>query len=169
MNRDRAEELCNRVFPPKSAAVVWALDLYHRAKTPVLRFRAQEGLLEIGFGLTIKRRYLNFARAIDAYKEEVYKEWLEKDCITALDGLKYTVIRSVPFLSNPTALHEYRSASSVVSVGGLKKEIPAPPFKTNFPLETLTCISEAKHFDQMGFAIPQQILGIALQEEIYHR
>uniref|UniRef100_A0A7S2K9S5 AAA+ ATPase domain-containing protein n=1 Tax=Leptocylindrus danicus TaxID=163516 RepID=A0A7S2K9S5_9STRA len=168
VNRDKAEGLCDQTFPPKSAAVAWALDLYHRAKTPILRFRAHDGLLEAGFGLTVKRRYLNFARAIDAYKEEVYKEWLEKDCIAAADGLKSTVISSVTHVSNPTTV-ENRSASSVVSVGGLKKEIPVPPFKSNFPLETLTCIAEAKHFDQMGFTIPQQILGIALQEETYHR
>ncbi|KAH8046309.1 dynein light chain binding protein [Aureococcus anophagefferens] len=62
-------------FPPVAGAVAWARDLYQRAKKPVLRFKAHEGLLSTEYGEQVKQRYLTFARAVDAYITPLYREW----------------------------------------------------------------------------------------------
>jgi dynein heavy chain len=53
---------------PVAASISWAMDLYKRAKTPMLKFKKYKGMLDTGFGRKVKKEYLSFARSIDAYK-----------------------------------------------------------------------------------------------------
>ena len=46
-----------------------------RAKRPILRFKAHEGLLTSPIGEQAKQRYLIFARASDAYITKLYADW----------------------------------------------------------------------------------------------
>jgi hypothetical protein len=51
------------------------LSSLQRAKRPILRFKAHEGLLTSAFGEQVKQRYLVFARAVDAYITRLYADW----------------------------------------------------------------------------------------------
>jgi hypothetical protein len=68
--------------------------LLQRAKRPILRFKAHEGLLTSAFGEQVKQRYLVFARAVDAYITRLYADW-EQVCISStsiFEVLRYTSV-----------------------------------------------------------------------------
>ena len=79
-------------LPPSAGAITWALDLYWRAKRPILRFRVRDGLLSVGFGKTIKDRYLSFARSIDEFKDGIFKDWEGRVHSVIAEGLRCPVL-----------------------------------------------------------------------------
>ncbi|CAN0541090.1 unnamed protein product, partial [Ectocarpus sp. 8 AP-2014] len=79
-------------YPPVAGSIAWARDLYNRAKTPILRFKAHEGLLTSAFGEQVKQRYLVFARAVDAYSTHLYTEWEQRVGAVATEKLKQPIL-----------------------------------------------------------------------------
>ncbi|GMI47335.1 hypothetical protein TrCOL_g3071 [Triparma columacea] len=171
-------------FPPTAGAIKWALDLYQRAKKPILRFKGHEGLLTSEYGEKVKNQYLTFARSVDAFKNSLYKEWEARVSFVATEKLKEPILDSpilaaqrekeaqlaaeekegekkaadkpVPAKSNPT-----KSAA-------LAFKMPPPPYMSNFSPELLMIIRESKYLDRMGFPVPEAALNVTLQEDKYH-
>ncbi|CAM9474002.1 unnamed protein product, partial [Phaeothamnion confervicola] len=88
----RAAPPAYRNYPPVAGAVAWARDLYLRAKRPILRFKAHDGLLTSPFGDQVKQRYLVFARAVDAYIVELFATWEQQTAAVAADKLKQPIL-----------------------------------------------------------------------------
>jgi dynein heavy chain len=104
-------------FPPVAGAIAWALDLYQRAKKPILRFKAHEGLLTSEYGEIVKHKYLTFARSVDSYKNSLYKEWESRVSFVATEKLKEPILES-PFM---TAQKEREMALADEAKEGEKK------------------------------------------------
>ena len=152
----KAKPLIYENYPPVAGAIAWARDLYHRAKKPILKFKRHEGLLETPEGLEAKRKYLVFARAVDAYITSLYESWEKQTLEIATDLLKQPILAAV----HPVPQNTRKPPG--------KFRMPPLPYKVNFVPELALIIKEAKYLDRLGFAIPETALQIALQEDKFH-
>ena len=163
-------------FPPVAGAVAWARDLYQRAKKPVLRFKAHEGLLSTEYGEQVKQRYLTFARAVDAYITSLYREWEAHVQQVATEKLKQPILAAAGKAAEGAAGEgdgEAPAPDAVKGASGRNKsaakfKMPPPPYRVNFVAELSLIIRESKYLDRMGFAIPDAALNVTLQEDKYH-
>ncbi|KAH8057483.1 dynein light chain binding protein [Aureococcus anophagefferens] len=163
-------------FPPVAGAVAWARDLYQRAKKPVLRFKAHEGLLSTEYGEQVKQRYLTFARAVDAYITSLYREWEAHVQQVATEKLKQPILAAAGKEAKGDAGEgdgEAPAPDAVKGASGRNKsaakfKMPPPPYRVNFVAELSLIIRESKYLDRMGFAIPDAALNVTLQEDKYH-
>lgn len=175
-------------FPPTAGAIAWALDLYQRAKKPILRFKAHEGLLTSDYGEKVKTQYLTFARSVDAFKNVLYKDWESRVSFVATERLKEPILDS-PILAAQRAKEAQLAAEEKEGEkkAGEKKDavvkgtgnaatkasqpafkMPPPPYTSNFSPELLMIIRESKYLDRMGFPVPEAALNVTLQEDKYH-
>ena len=168
-HRDNPFEQCSSCFPPKSGAVSWAVDLYDRAKRPIIQFRQKEGYLDRGFGATVKRRYLEFAQSIDKYKLDIFQDWIDNDCSKAISLLMDNIIRTLNLEEMSGQICDRSSGSFMDSNGRKSAKQYDIQYETNFPEEVLLCCDEAKEFYHLEFSIPNNIVEIALQQESYCR
>ena len=132
--------------------------MYHRAKKPILKFKRHEGLLETPEGLEAKRKYLVFARAVDAYITSLYESWERQTLERATDLLKQPILAAVNPVPEDTRKKKFPG----------KFRMPPLPYKVNFVPELALIIKEAKYLDRLGFTIPETALQIALQEDTFH-
>jgi len=134
-----------KTAPHVAASITWALDLYKRAKTPILQFkRSNKAMLTSGFGNIVKQRYLSFARAVDSYKDSLYKEWEQSAPVVVRQGLGQSIIKEYKA--------EYASILSSI-------------YATNYPNSIRTATEEAKRLRCLGFSIPDVVLTVTLQED----
>ncbi|GMH67856.1 hypothetical protein TrLO_g3024 [Triparma laevis f. longispina] len=175
-------------FPPTAGAIKWALDLYQRAKKPILRFKAHEGLLNSEYGEVVKNKYLTFARSVDSYKNILYKEWEARVTFVATEKLKEPILDSPvlaaqrekeALLADEQKEGEKKSSEKKADGAAANKnaaakaavpvfKMPAPPYTSNFSPELLMIIRESKYLDRMGFPVPEAALNVTLQEDKYH-
>ena len=156
-----------------SGSIVWAEDLYHKAKRTIIRLRLSDELLLSGFGNTVKHRYLRFARSIDSYKEHLFSKWQSSVDSSIADRLNQPILSEIyhrPIdmrskMGERVGCHykDLRSSSFLHSKFGQVL------FRSNFPPDVFKFISEAKIFARMGYKIPDCLLVAALQEESYNR
>ncbi|CAK4656794.1 hypothetical protein LEN26_006663 [Aphanomyces euteiches] len=142
--------------PPVGGAIAWARALYHRAKKPIMRFRAMNDLLKSPHGEQVKEKYLVFARAVDAYIKNLHQEWKDRVPAMTNEYLKQ------PILGPPLLV------TNKVENGMPVLKLPAPPFYPNFAPELSMIIREAKYMDRLGMDIPEEALNVTLQEDKYH-
>jgi dynein heavy chain, axonemal len=150
-------------FPPVAGAIAWARDLYHRARRPIIRFKKHGGLLEGAYGERVKAQYLEFARAVDAYINELFTDWETNIAVSAVDKLRNSVLRSIAQYQPPvqsTGKGDKGSHTATVF-------LPPPPYRTNFPHDLKMIIKEARYLDKLGFQIPEGALNVTLQEKKY--
>lgn len=154
-------------FPPIAGAIAWARDLYLRAKRPILGFKRHGGLLESPFGENVKKQYLEFARLIDKYINDLYSDWETNIASNASERLRQPVLKgtinskivsSTKYKSNT---HNKQSSSSATM------DLPQGPYRTNFPDDLTMIIKESKYLDKLGFQIPEGALNVTLQETKY--
>ena len=161
-------------FPPVAGAVAWARDLYQRAKKPILRFKARDGLLATDYGEKVKQRYLAFARAVDAYVTSLYKEWQAHVQQVATEKLKQPILAAAKVDEAADRDRDDGEPAAEKATAPKKKarptkfKMPAPPYAVNFVAELSLIIRESKYLDRMGFAIPDAALNVTLQEDKYH-
>ncbi|KAL8020331.1 putative AAA+ ATPase domain, dynein heavy chain region D6 P-loop domain-containing protein [Plasmopara halstedii] len=141
--------------PPVAGAISWSRALYLRAKKPILRFRTMNDLLKSSYGEQVKEKYLVFARAVDAYIQQLHREWKEKVPATINECLKQSIL-------GPKLLEAGKSET-----GGTLLKLPSPPFYANFSFELKMIIKESKYLDRLGFEIPEEALNVTLQENKY--
>ncbi|CAM9103575.1 unnamed protein product [Discosporangium mesarthrocarpum] len=168
-------------YPAVAGAIAWARDLYNRAKKPILRFKAHEGLLTSAFGEQVKQRYLVFAHAVDSYSTRLYTEWEQRVGAVATEKLKQPILCASAIQNTQhrqeegpdgEGLKEQGSALSSKSRMTMNQKnfkMPAPPYGVNFAAELLMIIRESKYLDRMGFEVPEAALNVALQEDKYHK
>ncbi|KAF0719904.1 Aste57867_701 [Aphanomyces stellatus] len=143
--------------PPIGGAISWARALYHRAKKPIMRFRAMNDLLKSPHGEEVKDKYLVFARAVDAYIKNLHQEWKDRVPAITNEYLKQPIL-------GPALIE-----TSKVENGAPVLKLPPPPFYPNFAPELSMIIREAKYMDRLGFDIPEEALNVTLQEDKYHQ
>lgn len=166
--------------PPVAGAIAWARDLYLRAKKPILRFQAHEGLLTSDYGQEAKQRYLAFARSVDAYMTNLYNEWEGRVQNIATEKLKLPILMSLreakeaeeAALRRGAAAGDRSVAPSVngpgTGQGAAAFRMPLPPYRSNFASELTMIIHESKYLDRLGYQVPEAALNVTLQEGKFH-
>ena len=178
-----------------SGSIVWADDLYHRAKSPIVRFQDCEGLLTSGKGDVIKKNYLIFARSINTFKDDLFNDWVESIEEIVYNGLREpllvmldedgSVIAFESELNNlcksinsqkknnqtSTSAFLNMTISSLVSQNScdFTTFVRPPLLSSNFSNKVSDMIAEAKHLDRLGYPVPEAAVHIALQENTYSR
>ena len=145
-------------YPPIAGSIAWARDLYQRAKRPILRFRNHGGLLDDEFGDRVKMNYLEFARAVDCYVNDLFTDWETTTAMSTGEKLKLPVLRSIATYTAQTKLQEKE---------GLPFQLPPPPYRVNFSYDLKMIIKESRYLDKLGFRIPESALNATLQESKY--
>ena len=135
--------------------IAWANDLFHRAKVPIVLFQSESGSFEDELGCTVKRDYLKFAHTIDAYKDELFKEWVSVLLIESYDGLRNPLLRREKRLS-VTSFEDNSVCERPLHL------------LTNFCTALITSTHEAKQFHGMGYKLPEAALHLILHENMYH-
>eukprot|EP00939_MAST-03C_sp_MAST-3C-sp1_P004572 g4572.t1 len=144
------EESCDnpptsRTFPPISGAIVWAADLFERAKDPIMQFRNMPRFLDSEYGEKVKTQYLEIAEKIDTYIHNLFEQWTERHS-TMVESLKGSILG--PAMTK-------------------KGSLAPPPYHVNFPEILSDTIREAIELEKLGFVIPEMALNIVLQKEKY--
>lgn len=167
-------------FQPVSGAIEWAEALYQRVKKPILLFKSREGLLNSGNGSTVKHRYLRFARALDSYKNTLFSNWEEDIDSTIAKGLNQPILTRIHTPKKTNIMkHHLRLQALEKRALGLEKpqgKIPSKynindsdlRCKSNFSIQILHLIGEAKKLAYMGYRIPDAAVVMTLQEETFH-
>ena len=145
-------------YPPIAGSIAWARDLYQRAKRPILRFKNHGGLLDDEFGDKVKMNYLEFARAVDCYVNDLFTDWETTTAMSTNEKLKLPVLRSIATYTAQTKLQEKE---------GVPFQLPPPPYRVNFSHELKMIIKESRYLDKLGFRIPESALNATLQESKY--
>ena len=145
-------------YPPIAGSIAWARDLYQRAKRPILRFRNHGGLLDDEFGDRVKMNYLEFARAVDCYVNDLFTDWETTTAMSTGEKLKLPVLRSIATYTAQTKLQEKE---------GIPFLLPPPPYRVNFSHDLKMIIKESRYLDKLGFRIPESALNATLQESKY--
>ena len=141
-----------KTYPPTAGAIAWSLDLYQRAKRPILRFKSHEGMLTSSYGNIVKHKYLSFARSIDSFKDSLFTEWEKSVAWTVAEGLKRYLITESDYVWPPD-----------------DKTFSVRLLRPNFPPDIKRMIHEAKHLSGLGFQIPDAALTVTLQEDTFQR
>jgi dynein heavy chain len=176
-------------------SIAWADGLYLRAKRPILLFQKHGSLLNDGLGLKVKNNYLKFARSIDSYKEHVYHNWQERARLVSYQCLRRPLLKvlgddqseanSQRTGSTKTCLHQpsdntmpssiqvpsdysmqlnsHEKHSNSVSTVSVSTRI-----QTNFSNSVRILIDETKHFDAMGYSVPEGAMHLTLQEQSFN-
>jgi dynein heavy chain len=137
-------------YPPIAGSMMWARDLYNRAKQPIVKFKRAD-MLTSEVGQQVKDQYLQFARAVDKFMKNKFAQWQSHAPATATEGLKRSVL-----------------GPELVWVDGAEPKMPSPPYEVNFSLGLTVLIRESKYLDRMGYSIPESALNVTLQEHKYH-
>ncbi len=181
-NRD-SPPLCTR-YQKTCGLVSWADQLYLRTKRSIVLFKKFGTLMESPRGVKIKKKYLRFAKEIDKFKEEAFEEW----CITSKDacdsGLRRPLLSSYSentrhvspkvhvSTSDNTSISSrydrYRNDSKETTEGADEKHLPVM-IATNFSKEVEDILVEAEQFDAIGYTIPENVLHLTLQKQIFER
>lgn len=146
-------------FPPVAGAIAWARDLYKRAKRPIIRFKKHGGLLEDSYGEKVKSQYLEFARAVDSYSNDLYRDWESNVALVTVEKLRQPVLRSIASYQVQTKQEKEKDGPVAV--------LPPPPYRVNFPHELKMIMKESRYLDKLGFQIPESALNVTLQESKY--
>ncbi len=162
-------------------SIIWANGLYLRAKRPILLFQKEDNLLENGLGFKVKNSYLRFARSIESYNESIFNTWEERARIASYRCLRMPLLKIISeeeavtsselsdntegsTLSLPPKLHlmfDYDVKNS--------SHIGVTHLQSSFSPELRRLIEETKHFDAMGYAVPEEALHLTLQEQTISR
>ena len=156
-------------------------------------FQKRDDLLKSGLGLKLKQSYLKFARSIDSYKEEVFSDWSEHAITISNQFLRKPLLRTKgddssvadSVYTRSTLRSEHLSLKSAMptlikvptcSFCGNSRVARSVSFQsiihhieTNFPSTVRDLISETKHFDAMGYVVPEGALHLTLQEQSLSR
>jgi len=183
----RANPPAYRNHPPVAGAIAWARDLYLRAKKPILRFQAHEGLLSSDYGQESKQRYLAFARSVDAFMTQLFTDWESRVQNVATEKLKLPILMSLREKeaeeaaqrgggnNNPAAAAAGAPRQAQInppppsSSSAAALRIPPPPYRANFAPELTMIIRESKYLDRLGYQVPEMALNVTLQEDKFHR
>ena len=125
-----------------AGSINWSRSLFQRVKaTMQMHFEAMEDeLLSHETGQTVRRKYIELARAMMNYEREHFTTWADAVDLNTMAHLKQPIIR--------------RAADGTVEV--------------NFHTDLTRLIRETRYLDRMGFHIPETALNVSLQEDKYH-
>ena len=175
--------LCRR-FRKVPGAITWGNDIYLRIKRTVMLFHNHGDFLSTDRGQKVKRKYLQFAKEIDLFKNRTYDDWCMTVKDICQDGLRRPILtRTVPSeddanCSKLTNLSTKASSDEISpSSNGKNKKviqsISSSSFRsqiaTNFSNRVRVAIAEATQFDSMGYKIPISLVHLSLQQHIYDR
>ena len=102
-NKYRNEPPITKDQPPIAGSIQWSRSLYARIKHVVIRFQEAKDLYESDEFQLVKEQYLNTAKQIVNYEEELFKNWC-KQVQDTVDGL----------LKEPILARHYNSNQEVI-------------------------------------------------------
>ena len=141
--------------PPVAGAIAYASSLYRRAKKPIMRFIQSETLKSSPLWESEREKYLNLARKIDSFCSTVYDKWVRHSTNVVTRELSEFILGPKP--------HEIRDEKDRrVVVLPVKKK-----WYVNFSSHLSELIREAKYLDRLGYTVPDSVLNVALQGDIY--
>lgn len=116
-------------------------------------------------GRAVTKKYLNVAKSMREYEQQLYVQWCQHVDANSLQYLKtHILLKEMQSLQLSTIASNPSSAeSSFLNVPSSASE----KVSVNFRFELKDIIKETKYLDKMGFNIPEAALNIALQEDKY--
>eukprot|EP01084_Bolivina_argentea_P019522 36286_1 len=91
-NKYKAEPPISKDQPPISGSIQWSRSLYARIKHVVIRFQEAKDLYESDEFKLVKQQYLNTAKQIVNYEEELFKNWCKMVQDTVDNLLKQPIL-----------------------------------------------------------------------------
>ena len=138
-----------------------------RIKKTIVRFQSLQEMLSSEQGRAVTRKYLNVARSMREYEEQVthnalkiqlYHQWcLSVDSVSLLN-LKCQIL-VVEHVRKNNLIDDIKPPTAESA-----EAFPANErIKVNFRPDLSAIIKESRYLDRMGFSIPEAALNIALQ------
>ena len=147
--------------------IAWAHDVYLRTKSAIVLFQRHGDILDTKRGEQVKRKYIHFAREIETFKKERYEDWCDKVKELCQNELQRTL------LIRESQTIQHKDASAPLLREAAHSDSPPcqvfDPLRTNFSNLLRIAIIEAKHFDSIGYEIPEVLIYLTLQQPIYDR
>jgi dynein heavy chain len=147
-NRDSPPLAKNQ--PKIAGSIQWCHSLFDRIKKTIVRFQSLQEMVASDQGRVVTKKYLNVAKSMKAYEEQLYHQW----CINV-------EANSLNYLKNHVLVKDTRQ----VPVNGIL------PFHekivVNFRVELKDIIKETNYLDKMNLSVPEAALNVTLQEEKY--
>ena len=134
--------LISKNKPPVAGTISWKKAIFHRIKAPIVKFLTKADIFDQETLGNVKAEYLKFAKELDAYEDEKFKEWSKKVGEQATEFLKNSILG-----------------------GGENGE----KYYVNFLKDFKILIAEAKYLDRITPKVSKRILNIALQEKGYYK
>lgn len=123
-------------MPPKAGSIAWARSIMGRIKSPIYKFKTEQGLLASAIGKEVTLKYIALAKQLDREHEtSIFTIWQRLNTDRAIQLLQYFI---------------------------LNKDEVNQVYSVNFAPELKVIIREAKFLDRIGKDIPQTIINIAL-------
>eukprot|EP00957_Ditylum_brightwellii_P196578 14978037-Ditylum_brightwellii.AAC.1 len=156
-------------YKKTAGSIAWSLNLYLKAKQPILRFVARDGFLSSEFGSEVKRRYLIFARSIDAYKDQIFDDWKSRVVPLTKEGLRrpiLTRLEGAVLAKIPLALDGKMADKSAIgrqkllaTTKAVNTSLLLLELASNFLKEIFDLVDDAKQLAKLGFAMPESALS----------
>ncbi|XP_066511362.1 dynein axonemal heavy chain 10-like isoform X1 [Hoplias malabaricus] len=145
--------------PPVAGAIYWERSLFHRMKTPIVRFMELPEMMESEQGKATKAKYLEVGMRMRDYEVKKYEGWKE------------STEQILPQLMNRTLLLMLNSAGENCgdAVPETQDSERGLHFVVNFAPELKEIISETKYLEQLGHFVPELARNVALQEDKFLR
>ena len=140
--------------PPVSGSIAYASSLYRRAKKPIMRFIQSDTLKGSPLWDQERERYLELARKIDLYCSNLYEKWVRHSTAVASRELSEFILGPAP-----DEIRDSEKRRIVV--------LPKDNWYVNFSVHLSELIREAKYLDRLGYVVPDSVLNVALQGDIY--
>lgn len=153
-----------RCLPPVAGAVAWARSLFARLRRTMGQLRALEPLLEaLDPGRRAVLAYTELARTMLAFEKQAFAAWCAGEAATAGPALQQPLlVRCAASIHSSSG--DGINGEAAVSASAAPSSALESPFVVNLLPALLRLIREARHLDRMGFAVPELVVNVALQE-----
>jgi dynein heavy chain len=146
--------------PPVAGAISYASSLYRRAKKPIMRFIQSTTLKSSPLWDQERERYLELARRIDSYCSSLYEKWIKHSTTVVTRELSEFILGP-----SPREARDENGKRTVILPTTRGEE--NDKWYVNFSSQLSELIREAKYLDRHGYVVPDSVLNVALQGDIY--
>ena len=159
--------------PPVAGAIAYASALYRRAKKPIMSFIRSDTLKKSPHWDVERERYLALARDIDQFCSSLYEKWVRSSTATAARELSEFILGPAPSeVRDPNdgrrivVLPDWFADANYYAREDVAESNP-DKWHVNFSNDLSEVIREARYLDRLGYTVPDAVLNVALQGDIY--
>ena len=113
-----------------------------------------------GTGIDVHEKYMSFARKVMLYEKERIRNWESKATALCLRHLKQPILKRDASTGKQQDDRAATAATCRCHLGDIR---------ANFAAELRVLIKETKSLDKMGFALPDIVVNVALQDQSFQR